>query len=72
MKAIIVIDMPDWCGKIADNDAEIWLRNYKISTEYSFFNVPLKPMPSKKRIEERWYSVDYSYGWNDCIEEIKK
>lgn len=31
---------------------------------------PLKPMPHSKQMENRWFSDEYSKGWNDCIEEI--
>lgn len=32
---------------------------------------PLKPMPHSKQMENRWFSDDYSKGWNDCLAEIE-
>lgn len=31
---------------------------------------PLKPVPEKMAVEDRWFSEDYSRGWNACIDGI--
>lgn len=33
---------------------------------------PLKPMPHSKQMENRWFSDDYSKGWNDLLKEIEE
>jgi len=30
-----------------------------------------KPLPHSKQMENRWFSDDYSKGWNDYLEEIQ-
>lgn len=79
MKAILVVDMPKCCDMCP-------LFYYEAFTcqgvEYGVFNdkwdierqawCPLKPMPHSKQIENRWFSGDYSKGWNDCLEELEK
>ena len=30
----------------------------------------LKTLPHSKQMENRWFTDDYSKGWNDCLEEI--
>ena len=74
-KAILVVDLPDdwhcteWCieGELrGKNEDGYWMFCNEI------VEAPLKPMPRKKAIENRWFSEDYSHGWNECIEEIEK
>ena len=31
---------------------------------------PLKNLPEKMAVENRWFSEDYSRGWNACIDRI--
>lgn len=33
---------------------------------------PLKEMPNKMAVEDRWFSEEFSRGWNACIEEIER
>ena len=33
---------------------------------------PLNPLPHSKQMENRWFSDDYSKGWNDCLKELEK
>lgn len=75
MKAVLVIDMPTECN---DEKCPIcydyamcsylnrWIEDGKPN------DCPLKPLPHSKQMENRWFSDDYSKGWNDCLEEIKK
>lgn len=63
MKALIVIDLPEDHLIKASNDLYDRLKGYKCE---------LKPMPHFKQMENRWFSDDYSKGWNACIEEIEK
>lgn len=50
MKAILVIEIPNGYGDIADNKAIVTLRNGKLGTSLGIYNVPLRPMTL--RIEE--------------------
>ena len=80
MKAVLVIDMPRncWgcpCNEV-DSDGMSWCNALVKNTIHS--NVerqpwcPLRLLPHSKQMENRWFSDDYSKGWNDCLEEIKK
>ena len=72
MKAILVLELAD---DVNLNEIEIRyliLNKYGMVIKADADGCPIKPMPSKKQIEERWHSEDYSIGWNDCIEEIEK
>ena len=70
MKAILVIELDDDV-----NLEEVEIR-YAIQDMYGMpvkaevDGCPLKPMPHSKQMENRWFSDDYSKGWNDCLEEI--
>lgn len=33
---------------------------------------PLKEMPKKMAVEDRWHSEEFARGWTACIEEIEK
>lgn len=63
MKAILVIDISDENLWRTSNDIYERMKGYKCS---------LKPMPHFKQMENRWFSDDYSKGWNACLEEINK
>jgi len=74
MKSVLVIDTPKNC-------AECKLM-YLQGTGESICNAvdweerpswcPLKPLPHSKQMENRWFSDDYSKGWNDCLKELEK
>ena len=76
MKAILILDMPDIPKNCMSCPLIEYHHEYSIvcrhiqtgDTRPSWCQ--LKPMPSKKQIENRWYSEDYSIGWNACIDEI--
>ena len=76
MKAILVIDMPKSCEDCPCTDyMDCYVTQKKLEINWKArkaFWCPLKPMPSKKQIEERWFSEDYSMGWNACIGELEK
>ena len=86
MKVVIVkeIDeMPEDCDSCPFQDFD---RNCGILGEYTMLNewvedapyydlkgkgdCPLKPLPHSKQMENRWFSDDYSKGWNDFLAEI--
>ena len=84
MKAILVINNPKTCSqcpcysfnaqaKRFECDAKLFLKGKigVVELNKKPHWCPLKPMPSEKLIENRWYSEDYSFGWNDCISEIE-
>ena len=67
MKAILVIDIPeDYTGSVIS--VNLYGRNNKVIHE-NYIN-KLRPLPHSKQIENRWFSDDYSKGWNDCLDEI--
>ena len=84
MKAIAVIEkMPkdcDECPFVNENRDCIllgedafpndWVENAPYYSLKEKGDCPLRPLPHSKRIENRWFSVDYSIGWNACLEEI--
>ena len=75
MKAVLVVEMPTSCSMCwLDSTCKVWQEE---PTKWTGFNdrlegCPLKPMPHSKQMENRWFSDDYSKGWNDCLEEIEK
>ena len=83
MKAVLVIDMPDgvsldeWYAvtvvvdRLIATEEEL-KQGIPFDESKVFKFVPLRPLPHSKQIESRWFSDDYSKGWNDCLEEIKK
>lgn len=77
MKAVLVIDVPNSCDDCelnrCYNDIHIYCnqpcntaRCGEIVPEWC----PLRPLPHSKQIENRWFSDDYSKGWNDCLDAI--
>lgn len=79
MKAVLVVDIPNGYGDIADNKAIVTLRNSKLGTSLGIYNVPLKPLPKAKTREEEiakdpfnedLFYGDYIRGWNECLDEI--
>ena len=72
-KSVLVIDTPANCN-------ECRLLNYEYGCPIIGATgernkgrsewCPLRPLPSKKQIEHRWFSEDYSIGWNACLDEI--
>lgn len=80
MKAILVIDVPMLDnGRHLCNECPIW-NNEHFFCQYDFNmeakGCPLKMMPKKRDFSEELAdekNIDmYMFGWNDCIEEIKK
>ena len=79
MKAIIVIDMPKVCGECrASFCGDVW---YCYAGEYRrpLFTeniqekpswCPLRPLPQKMAVENRWFSKEHAEGWNACLDEI--
>lgn len=72
MKAILVVEMPNGYGDIADNKAVVTLRNGKLGTSLGIYNVPLKPLPKALSVNEDEDDVSQAIGigWNACLEEI--
>ena len=76
MKAILVIDMPKHCKDCALNYDNQNCLGIEVFTKVSIEDdrpswCPLKPMPHSKQMENRWFSDDYSKGWNTCLEKIE-
>lgn len=86
MKAVLVIDMPTWCGDCPCEDGEIGECNIAhVSCDYLKHErpswCPLKSLPQRKSgddLYERYGSwtpsdekeVYYRVGFNDCLDEI--
>ena len=81
MKAILVLDVPDYVDFNKAKTVDIGLCfNVKEYTEpFIKSNVPLKPMPMKRETQIHWKSIgggdiptheisDYDKGWNDCVD----
>lgn len=73
-KAILVIDMPENCGKCPcfqfgmDNYCGV---NDKVSWDWNtkrLDDCPLKPFPQSYN----WCDSDFEYGYNACINKILK
>ena len=82
MKAILVIDMPEFCGKCpcyheGYGHCSINFRFVDDETQIPSW-CPLKPMTQKKQIDiyhklKRWdddCDMAYSCGYNTCLEDI--
>ena len=81
-KSVLVIDTPRSCAECKLRTSLEANYLYCIATlprlkidPMTAYNIkehrcPLKPLPSKKQIEHRWFSKDYSIGWNDCLSQI--
>jgi len=79
MKAVLVIDIPnEYADRYNVNEMYVWSMVVQDKQGYQMFDLTtdkpnhLKPLPHSKQMENRWFSDDYSKGWNDCLEEIKK
>jgi len=77
MIAILLINMPNG-EKPEDYEFRYALLGHK-QGEFPIYKTTLevrggkiKPMPHSKQMENRWFSDDYSKGWNDCLEELEK
>lgn len=75
MKAILVIDMPNICYKCPCYDHEGGICQASDSWETDVLHgCPLKPLPSKKEIDNPDGYYDLSQllyeGWNYCIDTI--
>ena len=74
MKAMLVIDMPNDCYDCPcyyeDRDmCEAFNKKAKADSGRPSW-CPIKPLPHSKQMENRWFSDDYSKGWNACLDEI--
>ena len=75
-KSVLILDTPKDCGHcllsdFVDGDTCLCRRidkENKANDKPSW--CPLRPLPHSKQIENRWFSYDYSIGWNDCLDEI--
>ena len=77
MSAILLIkEMPSKCS---DCPCNLWkvcvpmdedIDEYINPNEGRLGSCPLKKLPDSKQMENRWFSDDYSKGWNDCLYEI--
>ena len=76
MKAILILDMPECCGKCTirlkgEPNEWCWVLKHGLDDISKKPNwCPLKPIPDKQ--EAKWcYGNDYyQRGWNACIEKI--
>ena len=84
MKAILVLDVPDYVDFNLCKTVDVGLCfNVKEYTEpFIKSNVPLKPMPMKRETQIHWKSIgggdiptheisDYDKGWNDCVDFLE-
>jgi len=82
MKAVILVDMPDdvsldewYAVKVIVDRLKMMEEEMQQGVPFddskTFKFVPLRPLPHSKQIENRWFSDDYSKGWNDCLAEIE-
>ena len=84
MKAILIVDMPKTCKDCkltyldTGDDAyygsptqRCIFDGAEADVNERYYDCPLKPMPHSKQMENRWFSDDYSKGWNECLEEIE-
>ena len=79
-KAVLVMDMPKDCygcqlGVIADWTNELFCAGKDKAVNNCIPNkkpdgCPLKLMPEKMAVEDRWFNKDYAEGWNACIDKI--
>ena len=75
MKAILVLDVPDYIDFNLCKTVDVGLCfNVKEYTEpFIKSNVPLKPMPEKVVVDmSESHEAYYQIGWNACIEELEK
>ena len=77
MKAVLVIDeMPKECDECPMYDfgwGEYCMATGKsVKADGKEPWCPLKEMPNKMAVEDRWYSEEFARGWNECLEEIEK
>lgn len=76
LKAILIIDLPmmcaecpmfTWASKDNYSDGFCTHSHKLVKFDMRPLDCPLKPIPQKMT----WgHSVDYIYGYNDCLEEI--
>lgn len=76
MKALLVINMPkrcddEQCVLCYDGAMCSYLGRWMGNETERPTDCPLKPLPHSKQMENRWFSDDYSKGWNDCLAEIE-
>lgn len=73
-KAILIVNVPEGYGEIADIKATVNLKNYRLDASFIVCNVPLKPIPQKKgkhgEINQYDTDIHYEIGWNDCLDTL--
>lgn len=79
MRFVLVIDLAeDVAEDYKDFTVDYDLRGTPIDDEKVNESIKyvedaeVKALPHSKQIENRWFSYDYSIGWNDCLEELEK
>ena len=81
MESILIIETPAECiecpfhriyadGHLTDTFCILTARRNANGVNTRAKWCPLKPLPHSKQMENRWFSDDYSKGWNDCLKEI--
>ncbi len=77
MKYVLVIDIADDVAEdYKDFTVDYDLRGTPIDDEKVNESIKyvedakVKALPHSKQIENRWFSEDYSRGWNDCLDDI--
>ena len=63
MRAVLVVDVEEH----GDYYVDVYRKDADDRFEGRYY---LKPLPHSKQMENRWFSDDYSKGWNDCLDEI--
>ena len=76
-KSVLVIDTPTTCAGCPCYDyihgvCAITYKDCELRKQAKPTWCPLKPLPHSKQMENRWFSDDYSKGWNDCLKELEK
>jgi len=78
MRLVLVIDLAeDVAEDYKDFTVDYDLRgtpidDEKVNESIKYVeDVKVKELPHSKQVENRWFSDDYSIGWNACLEEIQ-
>ena len=75
-KSVLVINTPKNCKECdchlwlvcvpADKDIDEYVDASKTKSDWC----PLKPLPQKMAVENRWFSKEHAEGRNACIDEL--
>lgn len=71
-KSILVIDTPNCCGECEMSGTGVCRKWNRKDLQTFPKACPLKKVPEKMALENRWFSKEYTAGFNSCIDEILK